>query len=170
MNIDLNDLSLTEMVSAVIVTYLILMAITGAIKKILNGLDLFHVKKSKEEALEETIKTNSKDIEELAQKQKVEIKNTNDKIDKITDMLMEYIEHDMQDKQVLLRRDINEIYNMTLRKGYIIEKDLKTYNYALKRYLANNGNSYVVDEIVPRMKEFRVYLSDKDAQTDIKRN
>jgi hypothetical protein len=123
----------------------------------------YKLKKSSED-FHETVKNHTKQIAEMDIRHGEDYKEISNKIDGLTNKLDHFIEETKKDNQVILRDKIYDVYKLTLQKGYILEKDSKNYHYALERYLANGGNSYVTDEIKPRMEDFKVFLSDEDAE------
>jgi hypothetical protein len=51
-----------------------------------------------------------------------------------------------------------------IRKGYILEKDSKNVHDMIDCYKEQGGNSFVCDEIIPRLSDFRIFISDDDAE------
>jgi hypothetical protein len=119
--------------------------------------------KRSNEVFHETVENHTKQIAEMDTRHKEDYKILDGKIDNLTDTITIFIQETKKDNQVNLRDKIYNIYKDTLKKGYILEKDSKNYHYALERYKANDGNSYVLEEIEPRMKDFKVFCTDEDA-------
>jgi hypothetical protein len=130
----------------------------------------WHNSENIKEEKEETLQSHSKQISEMDVRHKEDYQQINSKIDTLTSTLDKFIGETKKDNQVILRDKIYDAYKITLQKGYILEKDSKNYHYALERYIANEGNSYVVDEIEPRMKDFKVFLCDEDAEEYFKKS
>lgn len=93
-----------------------------------------------------------------------DIKVINNKIDTIVQTLNTYIEHDKHDKQAMLRNDIQEIYCKALKNRYMTAEAKKNFGYLYERYTANEGNSYVVDQVYPFIIDLPVFSSEEDAQ------
>jgi hypothetical protein len=138
----------------VIVIVLGLINIAGWI--ITNFNKAYKIKKNNEE-FHETVDEHSKIIEVMSSK-----------IDNVTSVLTDFVSENKKNNQVIFRDKIYDSYKLTLQKGYILEKDSKNYHYALERYKANEGNSYICDEIEPRMKTFPVFNTDDEAEESIK--
>lgn len=129
----------------------------------MKQLNSWRKKKNKQEEKEVTLEDHTKQIADMDARHKEDYVKLDCKIDNLTGTLAHFIDETKKDNQVILRDKIYDIYKITIQKGYVLEKDSKNYHYALDRYKANDGNSYVCDEIEPRMKEFKVFLSDEDA-------
>jgi hypothetical protein len=122
----------------------------------------YKIKRSNE-VFHETVESHTKQIADMDVRHKEDYSKVDNKLDAISSTLSDFISETKKDNQVILRDKIYDAYKMTLQKGYVLEKDSKNYHYALERYLANDGNSYVCEEIEPRMREFPVFLCDEDA-------
>jgi hypothetical protein len=170
MDIDITKLELGQVFGAFFITFAVISAIVFASIKIYKAFMKLHNAKSEQEKKDYTIESHSKQIAEMDLRHKEDYKNLDTKIDTLTTTLQMFISETKKDNQVILRDKIYDIYQLTLQKGYILEKDNKNYHYALERYLANDGNSYVCDEIEPRMKDFKVFISDEDAEEYFKKN
>lgn len=90
-----------------------------------------------------------------------DIIETNNKLD-------HFISETREDNQAIIRDRLLQIYHLTLRKGYILEKDSQNFHSLLDRYKANGGNSYIVHDVAPRIETFKVYLTDNDAENHYK--
>lgn len=119
---------------------------------ITNFNKVYKVKKANEE-FHETVDEHSKIIEIMSSK-----------IDNVSSVLAEFVSETKKNNQVIFRDKIYDTYKLTLQKGYLLEKDSKNYHYALERYKANDGNSYICDEVEPRMKDFKVFNTDEEAE------
>jgi hypothetical protein len=117
-----------------------------------NFNKVYKIKKNNEE-FHETVDEHSKIIESMSSK-----------IDNVSSVLTDFVSENKKNNQVIFRDKIYDTYKLTLQKGYILEKDSKNYHYALERYKANDGNSYICDEIEPRMKTFQVFNTDEEAE------
>jgi vacuolar-type H+-ATPase subunit I/STV1 len=122
------------------------------------------------ENFHDVVNNHSKQISDMDTRHKEDYTKLDEKLDTISTTLTVFIQETKKDNQVILREKINYFYKLTLQKGYILEKDSKDYHYALDRYKANDGNSYILDEVEPRMKEFKVFLSDEDAEEYFKKS
>jgi hypothetical protein len=118
----------------------------------------------------DTVNGHTKQIADMDKRHKEDYEKLDVKLDNISSTLSDFIEETKKDNQVSLREKINHIYKLTLQKGYILEKDSKDYHYTLERYKANNGNSYILDEVEPRMKDFKVFVSDEDGEEYLKKS
>lgn len=112
----------------------------------------------------ETVGNHTKQIVDMDARHKEDYKQIDNKIDVLTSTLTNFISETKKDNQVILRDKIYDAYKLAIKNDYILEKDSKNYHYALERYLANDGNSYVTDEVEPRMKEFKVFNTVEDAE------
>lgn len=86
------------------------------------------------------------------------------KIDTLICTFKMFVEEDKKDKQTLFRNNIQNIYNITLKKRYITVDDKKNYTYLITAYTRNDGNSYILEDVMPWMKEVPVFSSDEDAE------
>ena len=86
------------------------------------------------------------------------------KLDTLIQSFELYIKKDKEDKQTLFRNSIQDIYNKTLKKRYITVDDKKNYTYLINAYTRNDGNSYILDDVVPWMKDVSVFSTDEDAE------
>lgn len=107
----------------------------------------------------------SKEIQELNIKMdnnreecRKENEETNRKLD-------DFIANTNEDNVITMKITLLDMYRKAIRDGYILEKDDSNFHDLLNRYYANGGNSYIKDDIVPRMEHFRVYLSENDAHS-----
>jgi len=132
-------------------------------------LMIWHNGKNMEDEKDDTIEYHTKQITEMDTRHKEDYQQINGKIDALTVTLDVFIQETKKDNQVILRDKIYDLYKITLKNGYLIEKDSKNYHYALARYKANEGNSYILDEVVPKMKEFKVFLCKEDADEYLKK-
>jgi hypothetical protein len=57
-----------------------------------------------------------------------------------------------------------------LKKGYILEKDSKNIHDMIDVYLEQGGNSFVCEEILPRLSEFKMFITDVDAEDYFKKS
>lgn len=86
------------------------------------------------------------------------------KIDEIVDTFNKFEERQKSVNTILLRDKIKYIYKKCLTDGYILDKDKQDFKYAYDEYVANGGNSYVIDEVEPFIHGIKVFLSDEDAK------
>lgn len=143
-------------------------AIIAVVERIVNwcGEKLkkyYNVKKGKE-TLEKTIENHSTQINEVKSVVEQLVKTFNTLEDKIE----QYSTKQQRTNTVMLRDGIYEIYKETIRKGYILDKDKQNFKYAFDEYVANGGNSYVIDEIEPFIHNAKVFLSDEEAADAMK--
>ncbi|SHO53713.1 hypothetical protein [Anaerocolumna xylanovorans] len=127
-----------------------------------NFNKLYKIKKDNEK-FHETVVNHTNQIDDMSLMHRKDYGKLDIKLDTISSTLSHFIEETKKDNQVALRDKVYETYKLTLQKGYILEKDAKNYHYALERYKANQGNSYVCEEIEPRMKDFKVFNTDEEA-------
>lgn len=86
------------------------------------------------------------------------------KVDSIAETFDKYEKRQKSVNTILLRDKINYIYKDCIAKGYILEKQKQDFKYAYDEYIANDGNSYVIDEVEPFVHNLRVFLSEADAR------
>lgn len=154
----LTDVTLGQLAGYISIFIIIISFLTLVIKKVIQLFTIWYNRKNHIISKDETIAGHSLQIEEI-----------NHKIDKLTSTLDEFICESRKDNQVILRDKIYDTYKQTLQQGYILEKDAKNLHYAIDRYKANGGNSYVCHEIEPRLREFKVYLDEEHAMKCLKK-
>ena len=113
------------------------------------------------ETQKETIINQDKRITEIDDK----LDSVINKMDGIVTTFDRFVERQKSVNTILLRDKINYIYKDCIAKGYILEKQKQNFKYAYDEYIANGGNSYVIDEVEPFIHGLKVYLSDEDAKT-----
>lgn len=119
----------------------------------------YNIRKGKE-TQKENITNQDKRITEIDDKLDAVI----NKMDGIVTAFNTFVERQKSVNTILLRDKINYIYKDCLVKGYILEKSKQNFKYAYDEYIANGGNSYVIDEVEPFIHELKVFLSDEDAK------
>lgn len=99
------------------------------------------------------------------------ITEIDDKLDKVAAKMDDIVNHfdtfvvrQKSVNTILLRDKINYIYKDCIAKGYILEKQLQNFTYAYDEYVANGGNSYVINDVNPYIHTLKVFLSDEDAK------
>lgn len=105
------------------------------------------------------------DIETMNEKIDSNRKQSHDENMATCQKLDDFIKETQMDNQAIMRDRLLRIYHTTLKKGYILEKDNENFHSLLKRYKANGGNSYILNDVAPRMESFKVYLSENDAES-----
>lgn len=144
-------------------------------------LKYYNFKRGKETE-KETIETQGKKITELDEKLVQHIKDADkmmdqrmhevdskldtigEKVDGIAQTFVKYEERQKSVNTILLRDKINYIYKDCIAKGYILEKQKQDFKYAYDEYIANGGNSYIINEVEPFIHNCRMFLSDVDAK------
>lgn len=119
----------------------------------------YNMRKGKE-TQKETIDNQDKRITEIDDK----LDDVIDKMDTIVDTFDKFVVRQKSVNTILLRDKINYIYKECLAKGYILDKSKQNFKYAYDEYVANGGNSYVIDEVEPFIHGLKVFLSDEDAK------
>lgn len=122
---------------------------------------LYDIKKGKE-TLEETICSHTSQIEEI----KEDVIKLVSTINSLEEKIDQYSTQQHKVNTVLLRDKLYSIYKETIRKGYILDKDKKNFNYAYDEYIANGGNSYIVNEVAPFIHNAKVFLTDEEANNN----
>lgn len=144
-------------------------------------LKYYNFKRGKETE-KETIETQGQRIKELDEKliqhmhdadnvmtqRMAEVDGKLDKIgEKVDDIAQTFVKYEERQKSVntiLLRDKINYIYKDCIAKGYILEKQKQDFKYAYDEYIANGGNSYIINEVEPFIHNCKMFLSDADAK------
>jgi DNA-binding transcriptional regulator of glucitol operon len=129
----------------------------------------YKIKRS-DEIFHNTVENHTKQISDMDIRHKEDYFKLDGKLDNLTDALNGFIDISKRSTQVILRDKIYSIYKDTLKKGYILEKDSRNLSDMIKSYKENNGNSYVCDEIEPRMKDFKVFCTDEDYEEYFKKS
>ena len=109
----------------------------------------------------ETISEQDRKITEIDDK----LSDVMAKMDNIVVEFREHIKHQKKVNTVVLKDKINIIYKDCLIKGYILDKAKHDFKDAFDEYVANGGNSYVIDEIEPYIHGLKTFLSDEDAKS-----
>jgi uncharacterized FlgJ-related protein len=117
----------------------------------------------------EKIDNHTKRIDEMDIRHQEDYLKLDSKLDGLSNVLNNYIDMSKRSNQAILRDKIYSIYKDMLKKGYILEKDSRNIHDMIDSYKEFGGNSYVCDEIVPRMGDFKVFISDEDADGFFKR-
>jgi len=164
----------------------ILVAIVKVLEKVLSWLSekltkYYNFKRGKETE-KETIETQGKRIKEIDEKLDQHIRDADnamnqrmlevdgkldkigEKVDGIAQTFIKYEERQKSVNAILLRDKINYIYKDCIAKGYILEKQKQDFKYAYDEYIANGGNSYIINEVEPYIHNCKMFLSDIDAR------
>ena len=122
------------------------------------------------ERIQEVDKKLEQHIKDADEKLEKCMKEVDDKLDKIGDkvdgMAKAFGDFEVRQKSVntiVLRDKIKYIYKKCLIDGYILDKDKRDFKDAYDEYIANDGNSYVKDEVAPFIHGLRVFLSEENA-------
>lgn len=164
MNVDLSAISWETIFKSFAVVLAIIAAFGVVFKQITGGFNCLRKKANAKDQLIEKVDGYATDISKLFEILEKHIEDSKEEKKQLAETLKEHIRESKKDSVAVMRDKITQIYRLTINKGYILDQDSQNYASMLERYDANDGNSYVHEEIVPRMKLFKVFFTDEEGQ------
>lgn len=153
--------SIVDLIGALIILALIALSLEKIFLWIKKYLDLYAKRKEAQKKLLNKLHENENKINNTIQKDRKQ----DEQIEKIFDMMNDFIAKNDIDMQVIHRKEIKHYYELAISQGgKLSDKDIRDFRSSLECYEAHHGNGWVHSDILPYMEQVQPIISDSPTQ------
>ena len=153
--------SIVDLLGALIILAFIALSLEKIFFWIKKYLDLYTQRKIAHTKLLNKLYENEHKINNAIEKDDKQ----DEQIEKIFDMMNDFIAKNDIDMQVIHRKEIKHYYELAISQGgKLSDKDIRDFRSSLECYQAHHGNGWVHSDIMPYMEQVQPIISDSPTQ------
>lgn len=153
--------SIVDLIGALFILALIAVSLEKSFFWIKKYLDLYAQRKAVQKKLLNKLYENENKINDTIKKDRKQ----DEQIEKIFDMMNDFIAKNDIDMQVIHRKEIKHYYELAISQGgKLSDKDIRDFRSSLECYEAHHGNGWVHSDILPYMEQVQPIISDSPTQ------
>lgn len=153
--------SIVDLIGALFILALIAVSLEKSFFWIKKYLDLYAQRKAVQKKLLNKLYENENKINDTIKKDRKQ----DEQIEKIFDLMNDFIAKNDIDMQVIHRKEIKHYYELAISQGgKLSDKDIRDFRSSLECYEAHHGNGWVHSDILPYMEQVQPIISDSPTQ------